>query len=171
MNGMKTQSPIMTTMANNDNDPLPLGWEVKIDPQTGWPFFVDHNNRTTTWNDPRHDTKKVRKGSVTKLAQPDEGLLCLLFVRVWVHVGGFSFAVIGACIATWPSQTVQCRGLVGHCHLPLTQTAHKPIITGDQPRYVPVSWSNTIITRWLTHPAVRTGYPRKIGSQPSSMID
>lgn len=60
MNGVKTQSPILT-MANNDNDPLPLGWEVKIDPQTGWPFFVDHNNRTTTWNDPRHDTKKVKK--------------------------------------------------------------------------------------------------------------
>ncbi|XP_056147616.1 BAG family molecular chaperone regulator 3 [Lampris incognitus] len=52
---MKTQSPIVA-MANN-NDPLPLGWEIKIDPQTGWPFFVDHNNRTTTWNDPRHDVK------------------------------------------------------------------------------------------------------------------
>lgn len=49
------------TMANNDNEPLPLGWEVKIDPHTGWPFFVDHNNRTTTWNDPRHDTKKVKE--------------------------------------------------------------------------------------------------------------
>lgn len=58
MNGVKTQ-PRIPTMANNDNVPLPLGWEVKIDPQTGWPFFVDHNNRTTTWNDPRHDTIKV----------------------------------------------------------------------------------------------------------------
>lgn len=58
MNGMRTQSPIVA-MANN-NDPLPLGWEIKIDPHTGWPFFVDHNNRTTTWNDPRHDVKKVR---------------------------------------------------------------------------------------------------------------
>lgn len=55
---MKTLSPV-ETMATND--PLPPGWEIKIDPQTGWPFFVDHNNRTTTWNDPRHDTKKVRK--------------------------------------------------------------------------------------------------------------
>ncbi|XP_026134254.1 BAG family molecular chaperone regulator 3-like [Carassius auratus] len=53
---MKTLSPV-ETMATND--PLPPGWEIKIDPQTGWPFFVDHNNRTTTWNDPRHDTKKV----------------------------------------------------------------------------------------------------------------
>ncbi|XP_077350828.1 BAG family molecular chaperone regulator 3 [Festucalex cinctus] len=71
MNGMKTQSPT-TTMANNDNDPLPLGWEVKIDPQTGWPFFVDHNNRTTTWNDPRHDTKKVREVSPNGPSSPPE---------------------------------------------------------------------------------------------------
>ncbi|XP_061647025.1 BAG family molecular chaperone regulator 3 isoform X1 [Phyllopteryx taeniolatus] len=71
MNGMKTQSPT-PTMANNDNDPLPLGWEVKIDPQTGWPFFVDHNNRTTTWNDPRHDTKKVRELSTNGPSIPPE---------------------------------------------------------------------------------------------------
>ncbi|KAG7999935.1 BAG family molecular chaperone regulator 3 [Nibea albiflora] len=71
MNGMKTQSPTLT-MANIDNDPLPLGWEVKIDPQTGWPFFVDHNNRTTTWNDPRHDTKKVREVSANGPNIPPE---------------------------------------------------------------------------------------------------
>ncbi|MCJ8730486.1 hypothetical protein PDJAM_G00185150 [Pangasius djambal] len=52
---MKTLSPV-ETMATND--PLPPGWEIKIDPQTGWPFFVDHNNRITTWNDPRHDSKR-----------------------------------------------------------------------------------------------------------------
>ncbi|MGH0115876.1 UNVERIFIED_CONTAM: hypothetical protein FKN15_054232 [Acipenser sinensis] len=55
---MKTQSP-MVQMATNDA--LPPGWEIKIDPQTGWPFFVDHNNRTTTWNDPRHDLKEERQ--------------------------------------------------------------------------------------------------------------
>uniref|UniRef100_A0A3Q1HNL6 BCL2 associated athanogene 3 n=1 Tax=Acanthochromis polyacanthus TaxID=80966 RepID=A0A3Q1HNL6_9TELE len=71
MNGMKTQSPILT-MASNDSEPLPLGWEVKIDPQTGWPFFVDHNNRTTTWNDPRHDTKKVREVSANGPNIPPE---------------------------------------------------------------------------------------------------
>ncbi|KAK6487649.1 BAG family molecular chaperone regulator 3-like [Huso huso] len=58
LHNMKTQSPMvqMTT-----NDPLPPGWEIKIDPQTRWPFFVDHNNRTTTWNDPRHDLKEERQ--------------------------------------------------------------------------------------------------------------
>ncbi|XP_052516656.1 BAG family molecular chaperone regulator 3 [Budorcas taxicolor] len=51
-----THSPMVQMASGNgasDRDPLPPGWEIKIDPQTGWPFFVDHNNRTTTWNDPR----------------------------------------------------------------------------------------------------------------------
>lgn len=68
MSAVKTQSPILM-MANNDSEPLPLGWEVKIDPHTGWPFFVDHNNRTTTWNDPRHDTKKVKTKLIKRAAQ------------------------------------------------------------------------------------------------------
>ncbi|XP_012711074.2 BAG family molecular chaperone regulator 3 [Fundulus heteroclitus] len=62
MSAVKTQPPT-PTMASNDSEPLPLGWEVKIDPHTGWPFFVDHNNRTTTWNDPRHDGRKIREVS------------------------------------------------------------------------------------------------------------
>ncbi|XP_062927999.1 BAG family molecular chaperone regulator 3 [Mobula hypostoma] len=45
-----------------DADALPPGWEVKIDPQTGWPFFVDHNTRTTTWSDPRLESQKERQG-------------------------------------------------------------------------------------------------------------
>ncbi|XP_048465072.1 BAG family molecular chaperone regulator 3 [Rhincodon typus] len=55
------------TMKNSPNqaasggDALPPGWEIKIDPQTGWPFFVDHNNRTTTWSDPRLDLPKERQ--------------------------------------------------------------------------------------------------------------
>uniref|UniRef100_A0A1A7Z2X5 BCL2-associated athanogene 3 n=1 Tax=Iconisemion striatum TaxID=60296 RepID=A0A1A7Z2X5_9TELE len=71
MNAVKTHSPTLA-MANNDSDPLPLGWEVKIDPHTGWPFFVDHNNRTTTWNDPRHDTKKCREISANGPTVPTE---------------------------------------------------------------------------------------------------
>ena len=27
---------------------------MKIDPVTGWPFFVDHGTRRTTWDDPRY---------------------------------------------------------------------------------------------------------------------
>ncbi|KAL4640933.1 BAG family molecular chaperone regulator 3 isoform X1 [Arapaima gigas] len=66
---LRSQSP-MVQMATND--PLPPGWEIKIDPQTGWPFFVDHNNRITTWNDPRHDTKKESPVSANGPCVPSE---------------------------------------------------------------------------------------------------
>ena len=32
---------------------LPRDWEMKVDPFTGWPFFMDHQRRATTWDDPR----------------------------------------------------------------------------------------------------------------------
>jgi len=35
------------------NMPLPPGWQVMFDSSTGRPFFVDHNTKTTTWDDPR----------------------------------------------------------------------------------------------------------------------
>ena len=33
--------------------PLPQGWEMKVDPGSGRPFFIDHKTRTTSWEDPR----------------------------------------------------------------------------------------------------------------------
>ncbi|XP_068706566.1 BAG family molecular chaperone regulator 4-like [Montipora foliosa] len=33
--------------------PLPQGWEMKHDPNSGRPFFIDHKTRTTSWEDPR----------------------------------------------------------------------------------------------------------------------
>ena len=32
---------------------LPAFWEMKVDPSSGKPFFIDHRNRVTTWQDPR----------------------------------------------------------------------------------------------------------------------
>lgn len=56
------QSPtrMQVEAGGGEREPLPSGWEVKIDPQTGWPFFVDHNNRTTTWNDPRLQEDRLK---------------------------------------------------------------------------------------------------------------
>lgn len=58
---------------DRDRDPLPPGWEVRVDPQTGWPFFVDHNSRTTTWNDPRAapDAPKVSAPGDPQPRRPD----------------------------------------------------------------------------------------------------
>ena len=36
----------------NNLGPLPSGWEMRLTRQ-GRVYFVDHNTRTTTWNDPR----------------------------------------------------------------------------------------------------------------------
>lgn len=35
------------------NVPLPSGWEEAQCAKTGQVYFIDHNNRTTTWQDPR----------------------------------------------------------------------------------------------------------------------
>ncbi|XP_069106650.1 BAG family molecular chaperone regulator 3-like [Argopecten irradians] len=35
------------------NNDLPPGWEMILDKMTGWPYFIDHNTRQTTWEDPR----------------------------------------------------------------------------------------------------------------------
>ncbi|XP_064640128.1 E3 ubiquitin-protein ligase Su(dx)-like [Lineus longissimus] len=36
----------------NNPEPLPPGWEMRLDPH-GRPYFVDHNTRTTTWERPQ----------------------------------------------------------------------------------------------------------------------
>nr|XP_033798458.1 BAG family molecular chaperone regulator 3 isoform X1 [Geotrypetes seraphini] len=46
-------SQLRSAMKGPSGEPLPPGWEMKLDPHTGWPFFVDHNSRATTWSDPR----------------------------------------------------------------------------------------------------------------------
>lgn len=38
--------------ATHDSGFLPAGWEVRCAP-SGRPFFIDHNTKTTTWEDPR----------------------------------------------------------------------------------------------------------------------
>ncbi|CAG5118049.1 unnamed protein product [Candidula unifasciata] len=41
------------TMPHIRNDPLPPGWEMRMDGASGLPYFIDHNSKNTTWNDPR----------------------------------------------------------------------------------------------------------------------
>ncbi|KAH8101291.1 ubiquitin-protein ligase [Cristinia sonorae] len=40
------------TLQNNQLGPLPSGWEMRLNPN-GRFYFVDHNTKTTTWDDPR----------------------------------------------------------------------------------------------------------------------
>lgn len=55
------------------NVPLPSGWEEAQCPKTGQIYFIDHNNRTTTWQDPRigaymtqQEQMKYQYGSVVQ---------------------------------------------------------------------------------------------------------
>nr|XP_012594620.1 BAG family molecular chaperone regulator 3 isoform X1 [Microcebus murinus] len=76
-----THSPVMqmaSGSAAGDRDPLPPGWEIKIDPQTGWPFFVDHNSRTTTWNDPRVAPEGPKEAASSANGPSREGSRLLL---------------------------------------------------------------------------------------------
>ena len=40
--------------------PLPPGWEARQD-NFGREYYVNHNNRTTSWNDPRIDPERVKR--------------------------------------------------------------------------------------------------------------
>lgn len=47
------------------DQPLPEGWEMRYTEQ-GVPFFIDHNTKTTTYEDPRTG-KPMRCGAGIKL--------------------------------------------------------------------------------------------------------
>lgn len=59
--------PMFNTFSDNPSQNqgiLPPGWEMIFDHRTGWPYFVDHNSHTTTWEDPRVSFAKVSGWSV-----------------------------------------------------------------------------------------------------------
>ncbi|XP_019632727.1 PREDICTED: BAG family molecular chaperone regulator 3-like [Branchiostoma belcheri] len=55
-----------------EEPPLPKGWEMRLDPQTGWPFFIDHNTRTTTWQDPRRQMPGQNRQTGHNQQQPPQ---------------------------------------------------------------------------------------------------
>ena len=42
------------------------GWEMRVAPN-GRPFFIDHNNHKTTWDDPRRRGKQPSRGDYKSL--------------------------------------------------------------------------------------------------------
>ena len=44
--------PIVHQQTVSQLGPLPSGWEMRLT-HTGRVYFVDHNTKTTTWDDPR----------------------------------------------------------------------------------------------------------------------
>lgn len=65
-----TAAPLkpLTQNANetSGNNFLPDGWEMRVAPN-GRPFFIDHNNHKTTWDDPRRRGKQPSRGDYKSL--------------------------------------------------------------------------------------------------------
>ncbi|KAF9533161.1 hypothetical protein CPB83DRAFT_903141 [Crepidotus variabilis] len=45
---------------DDQGNPLPAGWERRVDPQGRW-YYVDHNSRATTWHRPTHSTQPIQR--------------------------------------------------------------------------------------------------------------
>uniref|UniRef100_A0A8C3AYD0 E3 ubiquitin-protein ligase n=1 Tax=Cyclopterus lumpus TaxID=8103 RepID=A0A8C3AYD0_CYCLU len=63
-----------STEATHDSGSLPAGWEVRSAP-SGRPFFINHNTKTTTWEDPRHPKIPVHMRKRPSLDPSDLGPL------------------------------------------------------------------------------------------------
>mmetsp|Transcript_30855 Transcript_30855/g.57548 ORF Transcript_30855/g.57548 Transcript_30855/m.57548 type:complete len:561 (-) Transcript_30855:139-1821(-) len=73
-----TQSPVAES--------LPDGWEQKYDPKTNKPFYVNHNNKSTHWQDPRvaaksnnsssQENQKVNNTKQKKGNRPNKFVIC-----------------------------------------------------------------------------------------------
>ena len=54
--------------------PLPPGWEMKFDPRSNKCFFVNHNDKSTHWTDPRGEEDRTAQPSSVELTRVDEGV-------------------------------------------------------------------------------------------------
>jgi hypothetical protein len=51
---LSASAAMISTLANRATlDPLPSGWEMRMTSRRRRVYFIDHNTRTTTWDDPR----------------------------------------------------------------------------------------------------------------------
>jgi hypothetical protein len=61
---------IMNMPTKTNSGPLPEGWEERVDPRTGWTYFLNHNTKTTQWEDPRSEQSERGSESLNQ-AQSD----------------------------------------------------------------------------------------------------
>ncbi|XP_058873315.1 membrane-associated guanylate kinase, WW and PDZ domain-containing protein 3 isoform X2 [Acipenser ruthenus] len=81
----------------NGGDPLPGNWEMGFS-ESGEPYFIDHNSKTTTWLDPRTQTKetlnKTEKMSMFT-DKPSELKGYSVHTRLSKGPRGFGFNIVG----------------------------------------------------------------------------
>uniref|UniRef100_A0A8P4FZY4 HECT-type E3 ubiquitin transferase n=1 Tax=Dicentrarchus labrax TaxID=13489 RepID=A0A8P4FZY4_DICLA len=89
---------------------LPTGWEVRSAPN-GRPFFIDHNTKTTTWEDPRLKIP-VQKRRRASLDPSDLGPL----PPGWeerVHTDGRIFYIDHSATTQWDDPRLQNSAITG----------------------------------------------------------
>ncbi|XP_062898745.1 E3 ubiquitin-protein ligase NEDD4-like isoform X5 [Mobula hypostoma] len=90
---------------------LPPGWEMRIAPN-GRPFFIDHNSRTTTWEDPRLKYP-VHLRAKTSLDPNDLGPLPAGWEER-IHIDGRSFFIDhNTKITQWEDPRLQNPAITG----------------------------------------------------------
>ena len=62
-----TETSVRTAGEDGARRTLPPGWEERCDPH-GRTYFVDHNTRMTTWNDPRQTSASASASTTAALA-------------------------------------------------------------------------------------------------------
>ncbi|KAK7043666.1 hypothetical protein VNI00_008277 [Paramarasmius palmivorus] len=64
---LNTETPVLHANPDiNERDPLPSGWERRVDP-LGRTYYVDHNTRCTTWDHPFSRILQDMNGVATSL--------------------------------------------------------------------------------------------------------
>uniref|UniRef100_A0A671YN62 HECT-type E3 ubiquitin transferase n=1 Tax=Sparus aurata TaxID=8175 RepID=A0A671YN62_SPAAU len=89
---------------------LPAGWEVRSAP-SGRPFFIDHNTKTTTWEDPRLKIP-VQQRRRASLDPSDLGVL----PPGWeerVHTDGRIFYIDHSTTTQWDDPRLQNSAITG----------------------------------------------------------
>ncbi|KAF4576917.1 hypothetical protein EYR36_004901 [Pleurotus pulmonarius] len=62
-------APSMPTPSIENDDPMPPGFERRLDPH-GRPYYVDHNTRTTSWRSPNATTTYHQSPPLSTLSSP-----------------------------------------------------------------------------------------------------
>lgn len=87
--------------SNQNLGPLPEGWEERSTP-SGEPYFVNHQDRSTTWQDPR-----IARESNNVHRAPPPGIAAAFGANSMTHIGGMVSPIPGSASAHLANLRIQ----------------------------------------------------------------